>query len=79
MKVIIGLLMVVAGVVFGLWAGVWWALIGGIVDVIEQVRAPELSALAVAIGVAKVLFAGVIGYLSFAVLAIPGIAIANGR
>lgn len=79
MNGIIGLLMVVAGVVFGLWAGVWWAFIGGIVDVVEQVRAPELSALAVAIGVAKVFFAGAIGYLSFVVLAIPGLAIANGR
>ncbi|KGQ19905.1 hypothetical protein LF41_2412 [Lysobacter dokdonensis DS-58] len=68
----IGCVMILSAIVLGLWAGVWWAFIGGIVDVIEQVRAPEMSAIAIAIGVAKVVFAGFIGWLAFAVLAIPG-------
>lgn len=66
--------MVIAGVVLGLWAGVWWAFIGGIMDVIEAVRAVELSAFDVVIGVAKVVFASFIGWCSAAVLAIPGAA-----
>lgn len=67
--------MIVAAIVLGLWAGVWWAFIGGIVDVIEQFKAADTSALGVAIGVAKVFFAGFIGWLAFALLAIPGMAL----
>lgn len=72
MKFFIGLLMFVSGILFGLYAGIWWAFVGGIVDVIEAVRAVELSAMAVAIGVAKIFFAGLIGYTSGALLAFPG-------
>lgn len=74
MKGFIGLLLIVAGVAFGLYAGVWWAFIGGIVQIIEQVRAPELSAMSVAIGVAKVFFAGGIGAVAAFVCIIPGAA-----
>jgi hypothetical protein len=74
MKAIVGLVLVVCGIALGLYAGVWWAFIGGIVDVITEIRAPELSALGIAIGVAKVLFAGLIGWLSALVLILPGVA-----
>lgn len=77
MKALIGFVLIIAGIAFGVWAGVWWAFIGGIVDVIEQVRAPELSALAVATGLAKVMFAGVIGYVAGAVVILPGYLMLN--
>lgn len=32
-KLIISLAMVVSGIAIGLYVGVWWALVGGIVDV----------------------------------------------
>lgn len=67
-----GLVIAGLGVVAGLWAGVWWAFIGGIVDVISAIRAPELSAMAVAVGVAKVLFSGVIGWVVGAIAVFPG-------
>ena len=73
MKAVVGVLLVIAGIAFGLYAGIWWAFIGGIVDIISEVRSPDLSALNVAIGVVKVLFAGLIGWLSGAVFIIPGI------
>lgn len=69
---IVGLLMIIAGIVFGLWAGIWWAFIGGIVDIINEVRAPDLSAINVAIGVAKIFFAGLIGWAAAALLILPG-------
>lgn len=75
MKAIVGLCLVLGGIAFGLYAGVWWALIGGIVDVITEIRAPELSALNVAIGVAKVLLCGVIGQVAAVVLIAPGVAL----
>jgi hypothetical protein len=74
MKAIIGLLLVILGIACGLYAGIWWAFIGGIVDVITEVRAPDLSALNVAIGVAKILFAGLIGWVAAMVLILPGVA-----
>ena len=72
MKVVIGIIMMVCGVFAGLYVGLWVCFIGGIVDVIEQVRADDIQAMAVAIGVAKVLFAAVAGWASGLLLVIPG-------
>ena len=74
MKAIIGLILVVCGVALGLYVGVWVCFIGGIMDVIEAIRATDLIAMDVAIGVAKVVFAGLAGWLSAVFLALPGIA-----
>jgi len=65
----------IAGVAFGVYAGLWWAFIGGIVDVISAIRAPELVAMDVAIGVAKVMFAGVIGGVCGIIAVFPGYAL----
>jgi len=73
MKILIGSLLIIIGVVAGVWIGVWWGFVGGIVDVIEAVRATELVAMAV--GVAKVMFAGLIGFVSFVLFAMPGLAL----
>ena len=75
MKMILGLVLMVAGIALGLYAGLWWAFIGGIVDVIQEIRAPDLNAMNVAIGIAKVLFAGLIGWLAAAVALLPGYAL----
>ena len=75
MKSTLGVLMMIAGVAFGLYAGLWWAFIGGIVDVIHAIRAPELVAMDVAIGVAKVIFAGAIGGVSGIIAVFPGYAL----
>lgn len=57
-----GVLFILFGIVFGLWAGIWWAFIGGIVDVVNAFKATNVDSLAVAAGVAKFFFAGVIGW-----------------
>jgi hypothetical protein len=75
MKTIIGAGMILVGIVLGLYVGVWVLFIGGIIDVIEQIKADELQAMAVAIGVAKVIFAGLGGWLSAILLIIPGMVI----
>lgn len=74
MKQIIGLVLIVAGIGLGLYCGLWWAFIGGIIQIIEQVRAEHLEAMVVALGICKVLFAGLIGWASAFVLLIPGMA-----
>ena len=71
-KKIAGLLLIVAGVGIGVYAGLVWAFIGGIVDVIQAVRAVELDAMAVALGVLKILFAGFIGAVSAFIFVFPG-------
>lgn len=75
MKAIFGLALMAAGVALGLYAGIWWAFIGGIVDVIREIRAPELSVMNVGVGIAKVLFAGLIGWVAAAVALVPGYAL----
>ena len=50
-KSIIGIVMMIAGIVLGLYLGIWWAFIGGIVQVINEIRADDLSAINVAIGI----------------------------
>lgn len=67
-----GLLLIVAGVGIGVYAGLVWAFVGGIVDVIRAVRAVELDAMAVAFGFLKILFARFIGAVSAFILVFPG-------
>lgn len=62
---VLGILCVIASVILGLYVGVWICFIGGIVDIIEQVQAETVEAMAVAIGIAKIVFAGLAGWLSF--------------
>lgn len=77
MRNVLGFLMIGAGVVCGVYFGVWWAFIGGIVDVIASIRAEELVAMNVAIGIAKFMLAGVIGFGTAVILVIPGVAMLN--
>lgn len=75
MKLILGLILMAAGIALGAWAGIWWAFIGGIVNVIEAIRAPELVAMNVAVGVAKVVFAGPIAWFAAAIALLPAYAL----
>ncbi len=74
-KLITGIVLMVLGAILGLYVGLWVCFIGGIVDVIDQIRAENLEAMVVAWGIAKVIFAGFFGYLSAAVLMLPGYAL----
>ena len=74
MKTIIGSVLVLGGVVFGVWAGLWWAFIGGIVQVIQAVQASPVDAMDIALGIARFMLAGVIGTLAATVAVIPGLA-----
>jgi len=72
MKTLIGIVLIIAGIALGLYLGVWVMFIGGIIDIIDQIKAPELSAMAVAWGVVKVVFASLIGWLAALILILPG-------
>ena len=75
MKGVIGLLMILVGIVLGFYVGLWVCFIGGIVGVIEEIKADELSALRVAVSVAKIMFAGFFGWLSGVILVLPGLVV----
>lgn len=64
--------MILAGVVLGAWVGVGWAFIGGIVDVVTALKVEDVVALDLAFGIFKIMFAGVIGWVSALALIVPG-------
>ena len=77
MKTILGGVLVLGGVAFGVWAGLWWAFIGGIVQVIQAVQASPVDAMDIALGIARFMLAGVIGTLAATVVVIPGLKMLN--
>lgn len=73
MKPIFGLMMVVLGIIVGCYIGIWICFIGGIAGLFNLIKNPEtVTGIAVGINVAKIVFAAISGYLSGAVLIIPG-------
>ena len=72
--------MCAAGIVLGLYVGVWVCLVGGIVDIINEVNTQiqangPLDAMTIAVAVVKIMCAGVIGMASAFILIVPGSAL----
>lgn len=74
MKTALGIILIIGGIALGLYAGVWWAFIGGIVQIVDAVKATPVEAMGIAIGIAKIMFAGLIGVGSAMMAVIPGFA-----
>lgn len=72
MKFWIGIALIICGIVLGLYVGVWLMFIGGIVQIIDQIKAVDTSMLSVFGGVLRIMFAGFIGWVSAFVLIVPG-------
>ena len=79
MKTFFGLLLILASIVVGLYVGVWFCFVGGIVQIIAAVQLTPINALTVAWGVAKVIFSGVCGVISFVILFTPGMALLSSK
>ena len=77
MKPLIGLLMIIAGIVLGIYVGGYLMLFKGVLQIIEQIQAEQLIAAKVAWGVVKILFAGAVGSACAYVLIIPGRVLIN--
>jgi len=74
MKTILGILLILGGIVLGLWLGLWVCFIGGIVGIINAIKAPgTVEALTIAWNIVKILFASLAGWLSALALIFPGI------
>jgi hypothetical protein len=72
MKTFLGIALVIIGLCAGLYFGLWWAFIGGIVALIQAIKAPELSAMLVALDIARIVLASAIGTLCAVVFIVPG-------
>ena len=72
MRAIIGGLLMMAGICFGLYMGVWWALIGGIIDILNTIKSSSIDSMVVAVGIAKILLSSGIGIFAGAIAAFPG-------
>jgi len=77
MKLLLGFVLMIAGAVLGLYVGVWLCFIGGIVDVIQAIRADDLIAMDVAIGVTKFVCSSIAGWIAALCLIIPGLTLAE--
>lgn len=77
MRQLIGVFLMFAGVCAGLYVGIWWGFIGGIVAVAEALKATEVVPYDVAYGVARIFFCQFLGLVAGAVLALPGYVLAH--
>jgi hypothetical protein len=74
----LGLFLMICGIGIGIYVGVWLCFIGGIVQIIEQVKAPYISGIQVGFGVLRIFSAGLCGTLAGIFLFIPGLGILKG-
>jgi uncharacterized membrane protein len=75
MKILFGLLIIIASVLGGIYIGVWVCFIGGIVDVITALQASPIDALGIAWGIFKFLIASVAGVWAAVLGVVTGLAI----
>ena len=61
----IGLALMILAIPLGLYVGGWVMFVGGIVQVIEAIRATPVEAMGIALGALRVVCASAVGVLSF--------------
>lgn len=77
MKQIIGVLITLCGATAGLYIGGYLMFIGGIIDIIEQIKADEIDAAILAFGIGKFMLSGLVGWAITCSAFFVGIAISN--
>jgi hypothetical protein len=69
---IMGIVLIMIGILVGLYMGVWVMFVGGIVQIVEQLRAEHLIVSKLAWGVIRVVLSGFVGWLSALCFIVPG-------
>ena len=72
MRKTLGMITMIASVALGLYVGIWWAFIGGIVHIIELIQGKEVVAIELAITIVKVFGASALGVISGAIPFVGG-------
>lgn len=73
MKKILGVISIIVGIFAGLVVGIWWAFIGGIIQVVNALQASPIVGSDVAVGAAKILLATPIGEVVAGLFILAGI------
>jgi len=69
----LGCVMMMAAVFLGLYIGVYVCFIGGIVDILNEIKGTDpVSGLAILWAMIKIAIASIAGWASFVALAVPG-------
>ena len=80
---IFGMLVALAGICLGVYTGFWVMFVGGIVDIIDAIKAPVTDAGMIGWAIAKIILAsfvgGVIAWIGIAVGALLGFSTARVR
>ncbi len=76
MKHWFGVSLIITGVLIALFVGVWLCLVGGVVQIINEIKSPgAVEALQIGIGIARIACAGLAGFLTFICFFLPGISL----
>lgn len=67
MRKAVALIIILAGVALGVYAGLWLFFIGGIVDAVQAIKSPLLDVTGLSVGILKVIFSGVV----YAMISLP--------
>lgn len=76
-KAVIGSLIIIAGILGGAYVGIYLMFIGGIIQLINVIRATVLIPSDVAIGIAKILFCELAGLIPVVGILVGGVLIAS--
>lgn len=63
-KCILGSLLIITGIISGLYVGIYVMFVGGIIQVINAIRATSLIPMDFAVGLAKIIFCSLVGYIT---------------
>lgn len=77
MKTFLGGAVIILSIALGLWLGVWFMFVGGIVQMVEAIKATPIESMGVAIGIVRILGASFVGWVTVAIGISSGSAILN--
>ncbi|MNL99721.1 hypothetical protein D3C76_02080 [compost metagenome] len=73
LKKILGIISIIFGIVSGLYVGLWWAFIGGIIQLVDAFNSSPIVGKDIAVGFARVFLATTVGELIAGLFIMAGI------
>jgi len=73
MKKTLGLVMIILSIPMAFYVALWLCFIGGIVQVIEGIKASPVEAISIALGFLRIFCTSIAGWASFFLLFFPGL------
>ena len=73
-KTILGFSLILLSIVLGLYLGLWVMFVGGIIQVIQSCT-PIVNALGIELGLLRITFSSLVGWISFYILLGSGLAL----